>query len=299
MCIYRPKMHYIPQIWNYLNYFSLLIMQLRNAKKFSKDFKIIANIFGIENRARKMKVRSQELIEQLQGQILAMQGLKRPSGIQYPDMKLGIIEHAFPEKTFPFGVIHEFISPTAESATATNGFISGLLGKLMKKQGLCVWISNRRTVFPSALKAFGITPDQVIFIDLLRESDVLWAVEEALKSEAIAAVVGEIKELDFIQSRRLQLAVEKSKVTGFVHRYRPRTENTVTCVTRWKIQPIPCMSEDEMPGLGFPRWHVELSKVRNGKPGNWDIEWVNNEFRQIPKKEELVLPTSFPTANYA
>lgn len=246
-----------------------------------------------------MNVRNRKLFEQLQGQILTMQGLKRPHGMEYPDMRLGVIEQAFPEKKFPFGVIHEFISGTAENAAATNGFISGLLGKLMMNKGLCVWISNRRTVFPCALKGFGIAPDQVIFIDLKKESDVLWAVEETLKSEAIAAVVGEFTELDFIQSRRLQLAVEKSRVTGFVHRYRPKTENIVSCVTRWKIYSIPSKNEDGMPGLGFPRWHVELTKVRNGKPGHWDIEWVSNEFKQIHQTEDLILPTTFPAANYA
>ena len=37
----------------------------------------------------------------------------------------------------------------------------------------------------------------------------LWVIEEALKCEGLAAVIGEIKELSFTQSRRLQLAVEK------------------------------------------------------------------------------------------
>jgi protein ImuA len=219
--------------------------------------------------------------------------------MQYPDMGLGVIEQAFPSKTFPFGAIHEFISPTAESAAATNGFVSGLLGKLMKNRGLCLWISNRRTIFPPALKAFGISPDQVIFIDLKRERDVLWAVEEGLKSEVLSAVVGEIKELDFNQSRRLQLAVEKSRVTGFIHRHRPGSENIVACLTRWKIQPIPGMSSDGLPGLSFPRWHVELTKVRNGNPGSWEIEWVQNEFRHVGAVDYAQLPVEPMVANYA
>jgi protein ImuA len=37
-----------------------------------------------------------------------------------------------------------------------------------------------------------------------------------------------------------------------------------------------------MPGLGFARWNVELLKVRNGKPGSWQIEWGPTGFRTIP-----------------
>jgi protein ImuA len=36
-----------------------------------------------------------------------------------------------------------------------------------------------------------------------------------------------------------------------------------------------------MPGVGFPRWNVNLLKVRNGKPGSWEIEWAENQFQEI------------------
>jgi protein ImuA len=33
-----------------------------------------------------------------------------------------------------------------------------------------------------------------------------------------------------------------------------------------------------MPGVGFPKWNVELLKMRNGKPGSWEVEWNINGF---------------------
>lgn len=211
-----------------------------------------------------------------------MQGIGKTSAGTAPDMGLGIIEHAFPAKRFPTAAIHEFISPSIENAAATNGFISAILGKMMQQGGNCLWISNRRSIFPPALKLFGIDAERVVFIDLQSQRDVLWAIEEALKCEPLAAVVGELKELNFTESRRLQLAVEQSKVTGFIHRYQPRSENIVACVTRWKITPLPSLLEDGMPGVGFPRWNVHLAKVRNGKPGTWQVEWGVNGFHHIP-----------------
>ena len=105
--------------------------------------------------------------------------------------------------------------------------------------------------------------------------------EEALKCEGLAAVIGEIKELSFTDSRRLQLAVEQSQVTGFVLRNNPRSVNTTACITRWKISSLHSELSSGMPGVGFPRWNVDLVKVRNGKPGNWQIEWVAGKFRHI------------------
>jgi protein ImuA len=200
------------------------------------------------------------------------------------------MDDAFPDRTFPTGAVHEFISHEIENAATTNGFISGLLGRLMKQGGPIVWISTRRCIYPPALKGFGIEPERVIFIDLAKAKEALWAVEEALKCDALSAVVGEINELSFTESRRLQLAVEQSKVTGFVHRYKPRSENNVACVTRWKISPLVSKTEDGLPGLGFPRWNVQLLKIRNGRPASWEIEWSEGRFQYV-EKELLAIPT--------
>ena len=120
--------------------------------------------------------------------------------------------------------------------------------------------------FPRHLRLFGVEPHHVIFVDLQKERDVLWAMEESLKCHGLGAVVGELNDLNFTASRRLQLAVEQSCVTGFVLRHQPRNLNTNACVTRWKISSLASITDDEMPGLGFPNWNVELVKVRNGKP---------------------------------
>ncbi|HEY9178710.1 MAG TPA: Error-prone repair protein ImuA [Flavipsychrobacter sp.] len=225
-----------------------------------------------------MLAQKESIIRKLQNEALSLQRRKGLTAEQIPDMGLGPLTSAFPGKVFPLGAVHELISDRSESAAATNGFLAALLGKL-SNTGYCLWVSNKRTIFPSALKQFGIDPHRIIFIDLRQQKDVLWAVEEALKCDILSAVVGELSELSFTESRRLQLAVEQSGVTGFIHRHRPRSMNTVACVTRWKITPVAGNVEDNMPGVGFPLWNVELLKVRNGKPGTWDIEWRNGSFR--------------------
>lgn len=238
-----------------------------------------------------MTVFKNDIINQLQKDILVLQGFKAPNGGTALDIGLGHLETAFPNGCFPTGAVHEFLTSTSEHGAATSGFITGLLSGLLRKEQVCVWISISRTLFPPALKSFGVEPDRIIFIDLKREKDVLWAMEEALKCEGLAAVIGEIKEISFTASRRLQLAVEQSRVTGFVIRQNPRNGNTIACVCRWKIVPLPSELEGNMPGVGFPRWNIELLKVRNGRPGVWQMEWSGSRFqpvvfKKIPDREE-------------
>ncbi len=234
-----------------------------------------------------------DMFSRLQEDILALQGFRAPAGARRIDFGLGIMDASFPNHTFPTGAVHEFISNDPESAAATTGFMAGLLGKLMGEYGICLWIGTRPIVFAAALKAFGVEPHRVIFIDLAKEKDVIWAVEEALKCESLAAVVGELHELTFTESRRLQLAVEQSRVTGFVHRVNPRAVNTLACVSRWQITPIASQLEEGMPGVGHPCWRVQLQKIRNGEPGEWEMQWVAGRFEYLPKEAADPAPVYF------
>jgi len=224
----------------------------------------------------------QDIVQKLRQRILAMQGIGKTNN-GHCNMGLGLIEAAFPDGVFPTGAVHEFVSMEPEAAAATSGFLSCLLTNLMRKKGFCLWISSRRLIFPPALKLFGVDPEQVIFIDLKTDKDVLWAVEEALRCSALIAVVGEVKELSFANSQRLQLAIEQSKVTGFIHRIYSRTENNTTCAVRWKISPISGITETDMPGVGFPKWNVELTKVRSGRTGIWELGWTPSGFQHFSK----------------
>lgn len=217
------------------------------------------------------------LLLALQSDILRLQGFK-PSSLTRTDAGLGTIIDAFPNRSFPIGHIHEFLTSNAENVAATSGFITGLFSSLLAQHGVILWIGTARRIFPPALKNFGVPPDRFIFIDLKKEKDVLWAMDEALKCAALTAVVAELKEISFTASQRLQLAVEKSKVTGFVLRHSVQKPGATACVSRWRITALPSETPDALPGPGFPTWRVELLRIRNGKAGVWNLQWKNGMF---------------------
>lgn len=218
-----------------------------------------------------------DILTALQSDILRLQGFKSSYNPAI-DLNLGPIREAFPKAAFPIGAVHEFLPAGEQDTAATGGFMAGLLSTVMGAHGTSLWVGASRTLFPPALKYFGLHPDRFIFVDLKKDKEVKWALEEALKCPALSAVVGELSALDFTYSRRLQLAVEKSQVTGFLLRPHSLPAGTTACVSRWKVASLPGQSIDDLPGVGFPQWKVELMRVRNGRPGTWEIRWAYGRF---------------------
>ena len=223
-----------------------------------------------------------ELLNKLQQDILMWQGVK-PAASNSEQLGLGEIEQAFPGGIFPKSAIHEFITIVNEDSAASGGFIAGLLAILMQDGAACVWVSTARRVFPPALSAFNVAPERIIFMDVKTQKEVLWVTEEALKCEGLAAVVSELHEINLVESRRMQLAVEESGVTGFILRKDANKSASSVATARWHISPLPSETEEGMPGLGFPRWQVELLKVKNGTPGSWQMEWAGENFKPVNK----------------
>jgi protein ImuA len=71
-------------------------------------------------------------------------------------------------------------------------------------------------------------------------------------------------------SRRLQLAAEKTGTIGFaVRRWRRQTEASdfgqpTASTSRWRVSVLPS-EELPVPGVGRPRWLLELMRVKAGE----------------------------------
>ena len=221
-----------------------------------------------------------DIIAQLQTDIHRLEGFK-PATSPAVDLALGSMHKAFPGGVFPSGAVHEFLSAEMDDLAAVSGFMMGLMSQMMARHGAILWISPHRRLFPPALASYGMQPDQLIFVDVPKENDVMPVLYEALKCSAVSTVVAEARNLDFNTSRRLQLAVEQSRATGFVIRKAIQKLNPTACVSRWKISSLPSEAYEGLPGMGFPKWRVTLLRMRNGKTGVWDVQWVDGRFVSI------------------
>ena len=103
--------------------------------------------------------------------------------------------------------------------------------------------------------------------------------EEGLRSTALAAVIGEVEALPLAASRRLQLAAEASGITAFALRRWRDGERAArqriapnAAVTRWRVAALPGALIGDVPGVGRPRWRLELWRSRGGVPASWMVE---------------------------
>jgi protein ImuA len=142
-----------------------------------------------------------------------------------------------------------------------------------------LWCLPRPDLYGPGLAAHGLDPGRVVLVRASRDAEILWAMEEGLRAPGIVAVVGEVGSLPMVASRRLQLAAERSGITAFLlRRWRDggqaARERALpnAAVTRWRIAALPSRPLRDEPGVGHPRWRVELLRCRGGEPACWEME---------------------------
>ncbi len=179
------------------------------------------------------------------------------------------------------GALHE-IAATSPLAAAPLGFALALVARA---SGPLVLVLHEPAAaedgapYGPGLDAFGVTPERLLLVRVRRAEQVLWAMEEALRLAALAAVIGEIRgnarAIDLVATRRLALAACKSHVPAFLLRAGARP-GAIAAATRWAIGPAP--SADAL-GPGPPRLEARLLRNRSGALGAWILEWSPHAYR--------------------
>lgn len=203
------------------------------------------------------------------------------------------IDDALPDHGLALGAVHELMPATPGDFAATLGFGFALLARLVRvRSGPVLWAAPSRETFrcgiayPVGLAAFGFDPARLHYLAVEDAQDTLWATEEALASGALAAAFAILPAKDrnysFTESRRLSLRAAANGVTAFLLRQDDRFDQPTAAVTRWSIatrQSAPIRRHGlSMPGLGPPRWQVNLVRCKRGRPRSWPVEWDHETF---------------------
>jgi protein ImuA len=194
-----------------------------------------------------------------------------PAGAVLP-FAMPAIDAALPWRGLPRGALHEVenAGTTGEDGAAAT-FLAGILARLTPERPV-LWCLQHLDLHPPGLALAGLAAKRLLLVQAPNEREILWAMEEGLRSRALAAVVGEVDALSTPASRRLQLAAESSGVTGFVLHRSSGNAAASAAVTRWRVPATPSMPIAGEPGIGRPRWRVELLRCRGGMPAAWDVE---------------------------
>jgi protein ImuA len=176
------------------------------------------------------------------------------------------------------GAVHEIAAARESEIPAATAFAAPLAAAT---RGPVVWISEEMALIESGipygpgLDEFGLAPERLIAVTVPKRSEVLWAMEEALRHRA-GAVIAEVRgSLDPISSRRLSLAAGRGHSVAIVLRSTPDA-GAGAAVTRFLVSAAPSgepCSASAMRGPGFPRLDVQLMRNRRGALGAWVLEW--------------------------
>ncbi|HEX3861203.1 MAG TPA: damage-inducible protein [Stellaceae bacterium] len=222
--------------------------------------------------------------------------IERPAGHRVLPFGIKAVDQVLPGGGLALGAVHEIIGygGDEEDGAAAAGFAAGILARIKKGeepgQGPVLWCLKQPDLYGPGLLAHGLDPARLVLVVAQRDDELLWTIEEGLRSgpaAGLAAVVGEIGRLPMVASRRLQLAAERSGIiTLLLRRWRSGAEAAAernrpsAALTRWRVT----ASSSKDPGwgvgvgarkirnIGQPRWRVELLRCRGGVPAAWIVE---------------------------
>ena len=141
--------------------------------------------------------------------------------------------------------------------------------------GPVLWVApgwNRDRLHADGMLAW-VDPARFIFVDALRADDVLWTLEEALRSGAVPFVVGDLPGLPGLtQVRRLHLAAETGGQNG-AHLplgliLTPEMGGAQGVETRWHLQ------SDHAQHTG--QWLLSRLRARTAPPKTWTLQRLSN-----------------------
>lgn len=211
----------------------------------------------------------------------------------HPSLPLGLaaIDCCLPGGGLACGALHEIV-PAAHAQPAALGFATLLAQRAIshgnghtvpspqggrKRGGKVIFVlptygfREYGRLHGHGLRTLGFDPVHIILVETTHRRDTLWALEEALRSGAPAAVAGVIDQLDLKKSQRLHLAATDSGLPLFLMRSAQDLESSAAA-TRWRVGTAEA-ARDRFGLIIRPRWHLQLERCRNGRPGEWVVEY--------------------------
>ena len=218
-----------------------------------------------------------QTVAQLRAEIAALEGAGKGAGevIGFGDSRL---DGLLPGGGLSLKAWHEFAGEglEVETAGASAAFVARLAIPLCRR-GELIWVLRRDDLYAPGLASLGFPAERLIQVCASSEADALAVMEDALRTPGVAAVFAEAGEVDLVAGRRLQLAAEQGRATGFLLRRRPfggagAKDLSSAAPTRWTISPAPSAPAADEPGLGAPCWRVRLERCRGGRTGEWILQ---------------------------
>ncbi|WP_457105485.1 ImuA family protein [Methylobacterium sp. P5_C11] len=195
-----------------------------------------------------------------------------------PVLPLGLpaLDAHLPGGGLTLGPPHEIAPAEPADGIAALGFVLALCARhlaAMPGAALVAAAPGQPLPHGHGLAGLGLDPARLLLLEAGGDAEVFRALEAALHARSLTALVGLLREgLPLKPGRRLQLAAEGS-APPLLLILRPASAGLPNgAATRWRIAAAPG-ARDRFGALDRPRWRARLERCRNGRGGEWLLEW--------------------------
>jgi hypothetical protein len=194
-----------------------------------------------------------QLVETLREQIARWEKARRPQ--QAPiSSGLAALDRLLPAGGFHRGTLVEWLAAGDGSGAASLALLAAreaCLSSFLDNFGPLVVLDRTGEFYPPAAIRLGIEPQALVVVRVANEADHAWALDQVLRSPAVAAVVAWPERLEAKTFRRLQLAAEQGGTLGLLVRpERVRHDPSWADVRLWVQPAIPLAGHRAQHGRG-------------------------------------------------
>ena len=222
-----------------------------------------------------------EIVRGLRTEVRRIEGYRRPEDGAPITSGCAALDRLLPAGGFHHGTLVEWLAAGSGSGAGTLAMIAAR--EALLEGGALVVMDRGRWFYPPAAAGLGIDLENLIVIRAHNEKDELWALDQALRCQGVAAVWAPLEELDWRTFRRLQLAAEGGGGLGVL--LRPAT---VHGQPSWSdvqllVEPRPS------PFSGGWRLRVQVMRCRGGMSGGaveLEIDEMTGAVKEASRRHE-------------
>lgn len=171
------------------------------------------------------------------------------------------IDRCLPNGGYDSGTVVEYLQGCSGSGATTLALSVAREALRVATDRFCVLVDWRQQFYPPAAAALGIDLKRLVIVRPGSLAERLWAIDQALRSPAIVAVIAEVEHMDDRSARRLQLAAERGGGLGLLVRGVSSQQHPSWAEVQWRVRPLTANRS------AHRQLELELVRARGGRPG--------------------------------
>jgi protein ImuA len=203
-----------------------------------------------------------EVVARLTAEVRRIESLHHRLSDEVVTTGCAALDRLLPSAGLRRGTLVEWLADGAGSGSATLALIAAR--EACRQGGLLAVLDAERSFYPPAAAGLHVDLEKLLIVRPPNRRDDSWALDQLLRSRAVAAVMAWPGDWDEHTFRRLQLAVEAGQGLGLLLRPGSVRREPSWAELRLLVEPLVTPEAAHRRGR---RWRLEIARIRGGPEG--------------------------------